>query len=163
MTTTGTASMLPVSESIRTLPAARMGKSAIGKSRGGATSKIHARVDALGTFTSVHRDLRPGSRQHASSDSSPGADASAFIADKAYDSDAMRFGYRRQEGQSRDSILQESCAGHPLRCAPLQERQAVDNFFARIKRSRRVATRHAKLLSMYEGVILLAAIVRWLS
>jgi IS5 family transposase len=58
---------------------------AIGHSRGGLSTKIHATVDALGNPTSFH--LTPGQAHDLEGADAilPGTPAASVIADKAYD------------------------------------------------------------------------------
>src|SRR5712672_928449 len=69
--------------------AKKNGPQAIGRSRGGLTTKIHALVDALGN--PVKLMLTPG-QAHDLACAEPlidNADPDALIADKAYDADAF--------------------------------------------------------------------------
>ena len=64
---------------------------ALGRSRGGLTTKIHMLADALGPAAALHPHRRPG---RTTSSHAPalleGVDGDAVIADKAYDSNALR-------------------------------------------------------------------------
>ena len=65
-------------------------RQAIGRSRGGLTTKIAALVDALGNL--AHFLLLPGQR-HDSVGAQPlleGVEIGALIADKGFDNDALR-------------------------------------------------------------------------
>src|SRR5437867_1025373 len=65
------------------------GEQAIGRSRGGLTTKIHALVDALGNPVALM--LTPGQASDLAG-AEPlidGADPQALLGDKAYDADAL--------------------------------------------------------------------------
>src|SRR5947207_15756056 len=82
--------MPPSSVLINTAPVRKKnGPQAIGRSRGGLTTKVHALVDALGN--PVNLMLTPG-QDHDLACAQPlleNADPGALLADKAYDADAL--------------------------------------------------------------------------
>lgn len=140
----------------------RQKKNAIGKSRGGLTTKIHARVDALGNLLQF---ILTRGEAHDSTQAAHllnPADARAYIADKAYDSDAIR---RLIRDKGAEAVI-PAAGGRVCKIRYdahiYKERHTVENFFARLKRYRKIATRFAKLAIMFEGAITLAAIVDWL-
>jgi transposase len=135
---------------------------AIGRSRGGLTTKIHALVDALGN--PLHLQLT-GGQVH---DSVPalsilsGHTAQHVIADKAYDVDAIvaeveRLGATAVIPPKRNRRQQRPYDKHLYK-----ERHLVECFFCKIKEFRRVATRYEKLAITFLAMVTIAACLIWL-
>lgn len=157
---------------------------AIGRSRGGLTTKIHARTDALGTPTAFL--LTPG-QIHALA----GAEVlltdlvvGAVIADKAYDADHRVVQPLEQAGMEQAGIevvipprsqrkaprnydreLYE--ARHLYKARHLIEnslrRELIENFFCKLKPFRGIATRYDQLSRNFLAAIQFAAILIWLN
>jgi len=86
-----------------------------------------------------------------------------LLADKAYDSDAIRnFAYERGAWAN---IPPKSNRKNPICFSPLlyRKRNHVERFFNRIKHCRRIATRYEKLAANFLAMIKLAAIRLWLA
>jgi transposase len=86
-----------------------------------------------------------------------------FIGDKGYDSNAAiaaieQKGMKPIIPSTRSRTLQRSIDRHVY-----QERHLVENFFCKIKRYRRVATRFEKTAANFLGFVLFAAIRLWLA
>lgn len=130
---------------------------AIGFTRGGANTKLHALVDGKGRL--LRATLTAG--QVCDAMIGPelilGLRHCRIVADKGYDSALMR---------------ETACKSRSRSCIPRREggkqkvsfhrgyyrkRHHVENFFQRIKRQRRVATRYDKLAGVFFNFILLAA------
>ncbi|MFD0463265.1 IS5 family transposase [Microvirga aerilata] len=130
---------------------------AIGRSRGGLTTKIVALVDALGNLADFL--LLPGQR-HDSVGAEPlldGVEIGALIADKGFDNDALR-----QALDARGAIAVIPPKANRVRqiaCdfAMYRWRHLVENFFCDLKQFRRVATRYDKTDQSFEAMIYLAA------
>ena len=135
---------------------------AIGRSRGGPTTKLHALVDGLGRFVAF--TITPGQRGDA-----PVAAglvsllpaSTTLAADRAYDSDALRHMLIARgttpvipNGPRRKNL-------HPFDRTAYKRRNLVERAFCRIKNFRRVATRYDKLAATYAAAISLAAIIAW--
>lgn len=90
------------------------------------------------------------------------AHAQAYLADKAFDSNAIRYLIETKHAQAVIPCNRSRKVLFDLDTHLYKERHAVENFFLRIKRFRKVATRYAKLLVMYQAAVYLAAIVDWL-
>src|SRR5712675_2534537 len=103
--------MPPSSVLINTAPVREKKRpQAIGRSRGGLTTKVHALVDALGN--PVNLMLTPG-QDHDLACAQPlleNADPGALLADKAYDADAL-IGSLNQRNQLR---TKSTCYGWAL-------------------------------------------------
>ena len=120
------------------------GDQAIGRSRGGLTTKIHALVDALGN--PVAFSLTPGQASDLSQ-AEPlleNADPQAFLADKAYDADRLVLALELRAIKpvippKANRLIQRNC-DFALYC----ERNLVERFFNTLKHCRAIATRYDK-------------------
>jgi transposase len=135
---------------------------AIGRSKGGLTTKIHAVVDGLGnplritlTGGNVH-DMVP------SYESISGLKTDQFLANKAYDTNKL---IELVESTGTKVIIpSKSNRKHPRKIDKhlYKERHLVECFFAKIKSCRRVSTRYEKLASRYQSMVLIASCLVWL-
>jgi transposase len=135
---------------------------AIGRSRGGPTTKLHALVDGLGRLVAFL--LTPGQRGDApvAADLIQAVPASVTLsADRAYDSDALR-GQLIARG-TRPVIPNAPYRKrlHPFDPDAYKRRNLVERAFCRLKDFRRVATRYDRLACTYAAAVALAAIVAW--
>ena len=137
---------------------------AIGRSKGGLTTKRHTRTDALGNPTGFYL---PGGAAHDLGGADQLLDVSITqtgLADRAYDADAR--------------VIQpiKAVQGHvviPSKCHRLQprdldkelykERHLIENFFAKIKQYRAIATSYDTLASHFLSEIHLVSCVIWLN
>ena len=139
-------------------------RQAIGRSRGGRNTKIHAVADAKGRLLSF---LLTGGQAH---DCPPAKrlirrtkPAQQLIGDKAYDSAELR---QWLEDRGTEPVIPNTAT----RKLPFdfdkkayRQRHWVENAFCRLKDFRRVATRYDKLARNYlASVCLVAAIVWWI-
>ena len=142
--------------------AKKNGPQAIGVSRGGLNTKIHAVCDALGN--PLRFKLTPGN----ASDTPEliglikGLPAQELLADKAYDSDAIV-----QEALDRGmEVVIPSKANRKtprtLDSLKYRARHLVENHFQRMKIYRRVATRYEKLDSRFFSIVCLVGAMKWL-
>ena len=128
------------------------------------STKIHALVDALGNPLSFH--LTPG--QACDLD---GADillqdlaADTLLADKGYDADQRVIERLQQQGKTavippkRNRTVAREYDKHLY-----QARHLIENFFARLKQYRAIATRYDKRAKNFIAAIYLAASVIWLN
>lgn len=128
------------------------------------STKIHATVDALGNPLGFH--LTPG--QACDLD---GADqllpellADTIIADKAYDADERVI--EQLEAQGKSAVIPpRRNRTHPRAYDKdlYKARHLIENFFAKLKQYRAIATRYDKRALNFLGAIYLAAIVIWLN
>lgn len=83
------------------------------------------------------------------------------LADKGYDSDNLRQGV--SDGGGLAVIPGKSNRKKPAFYIPElgKRRRVVENFFARLKRNRRVNTRYDRLAETYMAFVSLAAIADW--
>jgi len=136
---------------------------AIGRSRGGRNTKIHAIADAKGRLLSF---LLTGGEAH----DCPVAErlirrtkaAEELLADKAYDSDDLR-GWLGERG-TKAVIPNKSNRKRrfSFNKKSYRRRHLVENAICRLKDFRRIATRYDKLARNFlASVCLVAAIVWW--
>jgi len=135
---------------------------AIGISRGGRTTKIHALVDVLGR--PLRLALTPGNTSDIKGvdlliDATIGM--KRVIADRGYDANRLR-------ATLRDQGTIPVIPGRRNRKRPIQyderryrDRWLVEAMFCRLKDFRRVATRYDKLARNYLASICLAAALVW--
>ncbi|MDZ8223568.1 IS5 family transposase [Nostoc sp. ChiVER01] len=136
---------------------------AIGRSKGGLSTKIHAVVDALGNPLSFY--LTPG--QACDLDGAdqllPTVVADTVLADKSYDADERVI--ERLESLGKTAVIPPK----RNRTRPrdydrdLYTRHLIENFFAKLKQYRAIATRYDKRATNFLGAIYLAASVIWLN
>ena len=135
---------------------------AIGKSRGGRTTKIHAVVDANGRLIGF---MLTGGNRH---DIRPAEDllkplpiAKYLLGDTAYDSDMFRT-FLIDRGTT--PVIKQNPRRkrlHPFDEVAYKGRNVVERAFSHLKDWRRVATRYDKLARNFAATIILAAIIRW--
>ena len=138
---------------------------AIGRSKGGLSTKIHATCDALGNPTGFH--LTPGQAHDLQ-----GADVllegintiGALLADKAYDA-AERVLERLKEANCLAVIPPKSNRTEQRQYDEeiYKWRHLIENLFQKLKQYRAIATRYDKTARNFLGAIHLAATVVWLN
>jgi len=132
--------------------------------RGGLSTKIHATVDALGNPLSFH--LTPG--QACDLDGAdqllPNIVADIVLADKGYD--ASERVIERLESLGKTAVIPPQ----RNRTSPrdydrdlYKARHLIENFFAKLKQYRGIATRYDKRATNFLGAIYLVASVIWLN
>jgi transposase len=137
---------------------------AIGRSKGGLSTKIHATCDALGNPTGFH--LTRG-QDHDLEGSDALMDhlikAEAVLADKAYDADKrMRQKLDRNECSAVIPSRQNRIAPYQYDKELYKSRHLIENLFAKLKQYRAIATRYDKTALNFLGAIYLVSIVIWL-
>lgn len=137
----------------------------IGKSRGGNSTKIHLVVDSGGL--PIYFELSEGQRNDIARAENLVDNlkvVNVFIADKGYDSEALRADVdskggetvipKRNYGQDIDKESMDWCL--------YKYRHLVENAFARIKYFRAISTRYDKLARNYASMVSLAFTIMWL-
>ena len=135
---------------------------AIGRSRGGRTTKIHAVVDGCGRPVAL--EITPGQRGDAPIARSllePLPPGCLCAADAAYDSDRLRL-FLIERG-TRPVIPNNPTRKHlyPFDTDAYKARNLIERMFCRLKDWRRVATRYDKLAVNFAATVTLAAIIIW--
>ena len=136
-------------------------KQGLGRSCGGFSSKVHAKVDAFGMPLGFI--ITGGQESDINQAESLVADEPCdfLLADRGYDSDAFR------KTLSEKQII-SVIPGRKNRIVEIEydkfiyrERNAVERFFGRIKEWRRVATRYDKTARMFKGGLVMGSILMW--
>ena len=138
------------------------GEEAIGSSRGGRGTKIHAVCDGLGYPLAF--ELTPAQTSDVTQADGllAGQEAGQVVADRGYDSDALRETIKAQgaepvipgrKNRKEVVVYDKHCYG---------SRHVIENFFCRIKDHRRVATRYEKTARMFGAMVMLSCILVWL-
>lgn len=136
----------------------------MGRSRGGLTTKIHVLVDAEGRLLNLA--LTPGQTH----DSQPApdllkdvADGTILLADKAYDSDAIR--QRLEDKGGWANIPPKSNRKKPAAFSRwlYRYRNLVERFFNKLKQARGIATRYDKRPENFLAAIKLIAARIWIN
>ena len=135
---------------------------AIGPSRGGQTTKIHALTDVVGRPYAI--TLTPGNVADVSVAPAlleRAVGARHILADKGYDADALRCAIRRIGAVP--VIPGRRTRTKPIRYdrARYKERHLVENAFCRLKDFRRVATRYDKLATNFLSAVAIATLVAY--
>jgi transposase len=135
----------------------------VGRSRGGLTTKIHALVDAEGR--PVVLKLTEGQAH----DGRSAADMLAtlgkgqvLLADRAYDSDALRNTMTAQGAWANIKPLSNRISKPAFSSFLYRSRNLVERFFNKLKHFRAVATRYEKYPENYLAVVKLASTRIWL-
>ncbi|HEX8828268.1 MAG TPA: IS5 family transposase [Xanthobacteraceae bacterium] len=127
----------------------KMGAQAIGRSRGGLTTKIHALVDALGNPVEVM--LSPG-QDHDLTCAEPLIEAvhpDALIADKAFDADPFIGALNARAITPVIPPKSNRKTPRPCDFALYRERNLIERFFNKLKQFRAIATRYDKLAKIF--------------
>ena len=135
---------------------------AIGRSRGGLTTKIHAIVDALGNPLVV--SLTGGQTHDITQAEALAAqvEPQALLADKAYDADAF---IESLEARAITPVIPPKSnrkAKRDCDFALYRERNLIERFFNIIKHFRAIATRYEKTARNFLAGIHLVCALSWL-
>lgn len=144
--------------------ASSAGEQALGKSRGGLTTKIHLSVDSGGL--PVHFELSGGQVHdvvHAESLVTKSPVTTCVTADKGYDSEPLRARTRAQGAKPNIPRRKNAKTGNPdMDWCLYKYRHLVENAFARLKHFRAIATRYDKLERNFASLVALAISMMWL-
>ena len=135
------------------------GAEALGRSRGGFSTKLHILVDALGN--PVEFILTPGQEADVTQ-AEPlieGQKAGAYILDKAYDSNAVVAAARRQGAEAVIPSKKNRKVPREYDKHLYKERKKVEWFISLLKQYRRVATRYEKTARNFLGFVHVASIM----
>jgi transposase len=134
----------------------------VGRSRGGLSTKIHARVDAKGRPVRIL--ISPGN-DHDVAHAEPlldGLDEGAVvIADKGYDADRVRSHIKAQGARANIPNRSNRKRRYRWTKAIYRQRNHVERFFNKLKQYRRIATRYDKLGATFLAFVQLAAVRIW--
>lgn len=134
---------------------------AIGKTKGGWNTKLHAAVDNAGVPLALL--LTPGNEADIShaAEVLQEVEATMVVGDKGYDCDALRVWLRERKINPCIPARSNRLHPEPYRKASYRKRHLVENYFAAIKTFRRVATRYDKLAETFFGWVLLATCIQF--
>jgi len=137
---------------------------AIGRSRGGRTSKIHALADNCGRPAAFA--LTPGNIADISmalplmTDVEP---PQRLLADKAYNADRFRNWLIRQNIKPVIPSTASRRTPYPLDRTAYKRRNVIERLFCKLKNWRRIATRYDRHAQNYlSAIALVAVIVEWI-
>ena len=138
-------------------PSGGQAAQAMGRTKGGLNTKIHAVVDEAGQpvrlLLSAGQDADI-SHAETMMDKLP---ADMAVGDKGYDSDPFRQWLAEHGIKACIPPRSNRTTPRPYSKRSYRKRHLVENFFERIKRFRRVATRYDKLAETFLGFVCLAA------
>jgi transposase len=137
-------------------------KQAVGRSRGGRNTKIHALADAKGRLIAI---LLTGGQAH----DCPAAQrlinrvepAERMLGDKAYDSSELRDELDQRGTKSVIPNRTSRKCPFPFSKHLYKMRWRIESAFNRLKDFRRIATRYDKLARNYLASVCLAAALVW--
>lgn len=139
-------------------------KNALGRSRGGFSTKIHLRTNAEGL--PIGTEITPGEAHDIKGydalmdQSAP--DPKVLLADRGYDSDAIRDDVEERGGMPIIPTKKNRRVQIDIDRAIYALRNRIERCFNRLKNARRVATRYDKLGEIFLGFIQLTAVRLWL-
>ena len=140
------------------------GRNALGRSRGGFSTKINARTNADGLPIGI--EITPGQIHDVTAYpalmNDIDCDPEQMLGDKGYDSQAVRQDIERRGGVAVIPSLASRKIQHAVDKAVYALRNRIERFFNRAKNSRRVATRYDKLIESFAAFVLLASIRIWI-
>lgn len=136
---------------------------AIGRTKGGINTKLAAVVDAHGR--AIKLALAPG-QQHDLKAVQPLVASmrdKQVVADRGFDADTFHATLERSGVRACIRPKRGRDWRHVFHRGYYRRRHRVENFFCRIKRHRRIATRYDKLASTFLGFVHFAAVLDWLT
>lgn len=137
---------------------------ALGRSRGGFTTKVHLRCNAIGLPVGVvlsegeAHDVTAYHELMEQRDSDPGV----MLADKGYDSDAIRQDLRDRATAPEIPTRRNRKLPHSVSKRLYALRARIECFIGHLKEQRRIATRYDKTASSFLGFVLLGCIRIWI-
>ncbi|WP_405531342.1 IS5 family transposase [Streptomyces canus] len=166
-------------------PACTTAGQALGRSRGGLTTKVHLACDGRGlplavvvtpgnvNDSTVFDEVMDALRVPRAGAGRPRRRPDAVIADKAYSSRAIRHSLRRRgiraviperADQKANRVRRGQTGGRPpaFDRELYKARNVVERSFNRLKQFRAIATRFDKLATRYKAGVHLASLILWL-
>jgi transposase len=141
----------------------RSADQAIGRSKGGLSTKIHATVDALGDPTGFHLTGGQACDLEGADVLLPQLEADILLADQGFDADQRVLIPWQAAGKA--AVIPPK-ANRKVRRGYDKElykaRHLIENFFAKLKPFRAIATRYDKTARNFLAAVYLAADVIWL-
>ena len=138
---------------------------AIGRSRGGRTTKIHLLTDEFGRPHVLHLTAGQASDIVAAADLiAQGRPAKRLLADRAYDGDALRHALASRGTLAVIPNKINRVRRFPFDPVAYKHRNAVERAFCRLKDLRAIATRYDKLARNFlAGICIAASLCFWIN
>ena len=134
----------------------------MGRSRGGLTTKIHALVDAEGLPIMLKLTEGQAHDGNSARDMLEAlVEGQTLLADRAYDSDALRQALAKQGAWANIKPMPNRVNVPAFSPFLYRYRNLVERFFNKLKHFRAVATRYDKRADNFLSAVLLAAAVTW--
>ena len=137
---------------------------AFGRSRGGFTCKVHCLSDARGRPVAFH--LTPGEAADCKAYDElidlPEQQPKALLADKAYDTDAIRADLKRRGIKAVIPPKSNRKAVIRYNKRQYRQRNCIERVFGHLKINRAIATRYDQLPESFLGMLFLASARYWL-
>jgi transposase len=135
----------------------------MGRSRGGLTTKIHALVDANGLPITLKLSEGQAHDGRSAADMLTNlADGQILLADRAYDSDALRANLAARGAWANVKPMPNRTNIPAFSRFLYRYRNLVERFFSKLKHFRAVATRYEKHDANYLALVKLAAVRIWM-
>jgi transposase len=134
---------------------------AIGKTKGGWNTKLHAAVDGHGSPVALILTGGEVADVSKAEELLSDVDATMAVLDKGYDSDPLRAWLVAHEMIPCIPPRSNRTEPRPYRKRSYRKRHLIENFFSHLKTFRRVATRYDKLAETFFGWVLLAVLVKF--
>ena len=139
-------------------------RNALGRSRGGFSTKINARTNSEGLPIGIV--ITPGQAHDVTAFPALmqeiDCDPDQMLGDKGYDSQAVRDEIQQRGGEAEIPSTATRKIQHTVDKAVYALRNRIERLFNRVKNSRRVATRYDKLIESFAAFVLLACIRIWI-
>ena len=137
---------------------------ALGRSRGGFTSKVHCLSDGKGRPIAFH--LTPGEAADCKAYDElidlPEQQPKALLADKAYDTDAIRADLKKRGIKAVIPPKSNRKAVIRYNKRQYRQRNCIERVFGHLKINRAIATRYDQLAESFLGMLFLASARYWL-
>lgn len=135
----------------------------MGRSRGGLTTKIHALVDTVGLPVQLLLSEGQAYDGHKALDMMDSLNPqTVFLADRAYDADAIRKAVARHGAQANIPSMPQRRIRPAFDKNLYKQRNLVERFFNKIKHFRAIATRYEKDPDNFLALVKLAACKLWM-
>ena len=139
-------------------------RNALGRSRGGFSTKINARTNSEGLPIGVV--ITPGQAHDVIAFPALmqeiDCDPEQMLGDKGYDSEAVRHEIEQRGGEAAIPSTATRKIQHAVDKVLYALRNRIERFFNRAKNSRRLATRYDKLIESFAAFVLLTCIRIWI-
>jgi transposase len=135
---------------------------ALGRSRGGFSTKVHALTDALGYPIKFILTGGQESDIGQAENLLTGIEAGALLADKGYDADVLLESLKKNSVDAvippkANRTVQRHCDWYLYK-----ERHLIECFFGKIKHYRRIFSRYEKLAANYMSFLSFVGALIWL-